>query len=79
MAENLGATGDFPHGKLNGNDEGGIRFAIGEDGGSVVINFGTPVTWLGMPPEQAVTLAEALIAKARIVARRTGTVLTVRV
>lgn len=78
MTDTLGATGEFPHGKLNGSDEGGIRFAIGEDGGNVVINFGTPVAWLGMPPEQAVTLALALIAKAKIVARRTGKVLTVR-
>lgn len=77
MADKLGRTGDFPHGKLNGSDEGGIRFAIGEDGDNVVINFGTPVAWLGMPPEQAVALAEMLIAKARIVARRTGKVLTV--
>lgn len=77
MADKLGRTGDFPHGKLNGSDEGGIRFAIGEDGDNVVINFGTPVTWLGMPPEQAVALAEILIAKACIVARRTGKVLTV--
>lgn len=79
MAEKPGATGGFPHGKLNGSDEGGIRFAIGEDGGNVIINFGTPVAWLGMPPQHAVALAELLIAKARVVARRTGTVLTVRV
>ena len=77
MAEKLGCTGNFPHGKLNGSDEGGIRFAIGEDGGNVVINFGTPVAWLGMPPEQAVALAEMLIAKARVVARRQGKMLTV--
>lgn len=79
MAEKLGGTGDFPQGKLNGSDEGGISFAVGEDGGNVVINFGTPVAWLGMPPQQAVALAELLIAKARVVARRTRTVLTVRV
>ena len=77
MAEKFGRTGDFPHGKLNGSDEGGIRFALGEDGGNVVINFGTPVAWLGMPPEQAVALAEMLIAKARIIARRERTMLTV--
>lgn len=78
MTDKLGATGDFPHGKMNGSDEGGLRFAIGEDGGNVVLNFGTPVAWLGMPPEQAVALAEMLITKARIVARRTGKVLMVR-
>ena len=75
--DKLGATGDFPEGKLNGADEGGLRFAIGEEGGNVIIKFGSPVAWLGMPPEQAVAMAELLIRKARIVARRTGTVLTV--
>jgi hypothetical protein len=75
--DKLGATGGFPDGKLNGADEGGLRFAIGEEGGNVVINFGKPVAWLGMPPEQAVAMAELLIRKARIVARRTGKVLTV--
>lgn len=65
MAEKLGATGGFPHGKLNGSDEGGIRFAVGEDGGNVVINFGTPVAWLGMPPQQAIALATCCPAASR--------------
>ena len=73
----LGATGQFPHGKAAPDDEGAVRFAIGERDGNVLIDFGTPVKWMAMPPEQAVAMAQTLIAKARIVARRQGKSLTV--
>lgn len=76
-SDKLGATGGFPQGKLNGTDEGELRFAVGEEGGNVVIRFGGTVSWLGMPPEQAVSFAEVLIAKARQIARRQGKTLTV--
>jgi len=67
MTEKLGATGELPDGRL----------AVGEQDGKVFIQFGTPVLWFCMPPQQAVAFAELLILKARIVARRTGDVLTV--
>lgn len=75
----LGGTGEFPEGKLNGSDEGSLRFAIGQEGGCVSIAFGKPVAWLAMPPEQAVAMAELLIAKARIVARKLGRPLAVQI
>ena len=78
-SDKLGATGGFPHGKLNETDEGALQFAVGEEDGNVVIRFGGTVSWLGMPPEQAVAFAEVLITKARLIARRTGQVLTVRI
>lgn len=73
----IGATGTFPDGSLNQADEGAIQFRIGEKDGNVIVDFGTPVVWLGMTPQQAVTMAEAIIAKARVVARRKGETLTV--
>jgi hypothetical protein len=73
----LGATGQFPEGKASPHDEGAVLFAIGERDDNVIVDFGTPVVWLGMPPEQAVAMAQLLIAKARIVARRQGKPLTV--
>jgi hypothetical protein len=79
MPEQLGPTGKFPDGKLSAHDEGELAFAVGEVEGNVVIKFGKEVSWLAMAPEQAVTLAELLIAKARVVARRTGKPLVVRV
>ena len=73
----IGATGQHTQGKLTPHDEGGIQFAVGSKDRKVVINFGTPVAWLGMPPEQAVELAQLLISHARQVARETKTVLTI--
>lgn len=58
---NLGATHNFPDGKLTPHDDGEIKFAIGYYKGNVVINFNTPVVWLGMLPEQAKQLAELLL------------------
>lgn len=59
-----GATGDFPRGRLTPQDEGGIRFAVGSKDGVVVVDFGKPVAWLGMPPSDARALAESLLKHA---------------
>lgn len=67
-----GAIGDYPDGQLGRADEGGIQFAIGEQDGKVVIDFGTPVHWLGMTPQQAAKLANTLLERARLVARKNG-------
>lgn len=62
----LGATGEFPQGKLADDDEGEIRFAVAADknAGKVIIDFGSPVTWVGMDPEQASQLGDTLRKKA---------------
>lgn len=57
---NLGATGDYPEGKLGPNDEGALQFAITHYQGKVVVNFNTPVSWFGMAPADARHLAELL-------------------
>lgn len=46
----LGATGDFPHGKIDADDEGGIRLMVVADPSRsiVAIDFGTPVHWIGL-------------------------------
>jgi hypothetical protein len=67
-----GALGDFPEGELTKTDEGAIQFAIGEKDGKVVIDFGTPVHWVGMTPQQAAELASALLKRAREVGRKNG-------
>lgn len=67
-----GALGDFPEGMLTKTDEGAIQFAIGEKDGKVVIDFGTPVHWFGMTPQQAAELASTLLKRAREVARKNG-------
>ena len=67
-----GALGDFPEGKLTKTDEGAIQFAIGEKDGKVVLDFGTPVHWVGMTPQQAAEFASTLLKRAREVARKNG-------
>lgn len=67
-----GALGDFPEGQLTKMDEGAIQFAIGEKDGKVVLDFGTPVAWVGMTPQQAADFASTLLNRARAVARKNG-------
>ena len=73
----VGATGLFPDGQLTADDEGSLQFVLSERNNNVIVTFTRPVKWMGMKPQQAVAFAEALIAKARIVARKKGQVLTV--
>jgi hypothetical protein len=67
-----GALGEFPEGQLTKTDEGAIQFAIGEKDGKVVIDFGTPVHWVGMTPQQAAEFASLLLKRAREVGRKNG-------
>ena len=60
----IGATGNYPKGKLTKADEGEIQFMVGAKNDKVVLQFGTPVAWMGMTPEHAIDLGELLIQKA---------------
>lgn len=60
----LGATGEFPDGKIQENDEGQIRVAITQKDGRVVIDFGKQITWIGFTKEEAKGLAELLLKHA---------------
>lgn len=60
----LGATGEFPRGKIAPEDEGELTIAIGAWRGIVRIDFGKRITWVGMPPEQAREMARRLIKHA---------------
>jgi len=60
----LGATNDFPDGKINPDDEGGLQIAIAGKDGQVFIEFGSPVAWLAFPPEQAKEFANKIIEHA---------------
>lgn len=63
----LGATGNFPEGHLNKDDEGEIKFAIGVNKGKIILNFGKPIAWIGMTKEQAESLGKILIAKSNLI------------
>lgn len=60
----LGATGDFPRGKLNGDDEGGLRVAIAVKDRTVMIAFGKEIAWLGMSKPEALAFAETIRKRA---------------
>jgi hypothetical protein len=60
-----GAVGSHPDGVLRKGDDGLIQFAVGDEEGKVVIDFGTPVAWLGMTP--------------KLVARRNGETVTLTI
>lgn len=62
----FGATGTFPEGVLNDDDEGALKIGVAFDkkDGLVHINFGKPVAWTAFPPEMAVHLARALLKHA---------------
>lgn len=61
----LGATGEFPDGKLTPDDEGQLRIAIGIQDGVVVIHFGTPTTWIGLSAEEAIAFGETIARRSR--------------
>jgi len=71
-ADFRGALGDFPEGELTKTDEGAIQFSVGEKDGKVVLDFGTPVVWVGMNPQQAADLASLILKRAREVGRKNG-------
>lgn len=64
LAKTPGATGEFPDGKINPEDEGELRLAVGHDQDNVRIEFGKQVAWLAMPRADAVEFARAVMRHA---------------
>lgn len=62
--EVLGPTGDFPDGKLNAEDGGGLQMAFTAEKGRVLVVFGTPIAWIGLEPKDAREMAALLIKQA---------------
>jgi len=62
----LGATKQYPEGKLNPDDEGELRFAVTTDlsNGVVVMQFGKPVKWLAVGKAQAIVIGKSIIEHA---------------
>jgi len=57
-----GPTGDFPLGRLNADDDGGLKIGIAADkaNGIVRVDFGKPVAWIGLDKTTALDLARRL-------------------
>jgi hypothetical protein len=62
----IGATGRFPQGVLNDDDQGELKIAVAFDkaDGLVHLDFGKPVAWTAFQPEMAVQLARMLLKHA---------------
>lgn len=54
----------FPRGKLCNDDEGALETRIGVKDGTVIIDFGKPVVWIGLDHFNAVTLAKNILKRA---------------
>lgn len=66
----------FSDGRIGPNDDGDVSFACSADAKNkiVILDFGKPVSWIGMQPEQAVAIAEMLVKFARQVSDRPLTI-----
>jgi hypothetical protein len=62
--QKLGPTGKYPLGKLNAEDDGELRIAMGIENGAIKVIFGVYVDWLGFDAKTAREFAAALIEKA---------------
>lgn len=60
----FGKTGNFPRGKLNRHDEGGLAMGITHTASAVVVNFGTPTSWIGLEPDLAEQFAKTILEHA---------------
>lgn len=57
----LGATGNFPDGKISEDDEGELKFAVLTRNNNVMIIFGKPVEWLDLSKDTAKQLVKGLM------------------
>ncbi len=77
-----GTVGSYPDGVLRKraeDDDGLIQFAVGIEDDKVVIDFGTPVAWLGMTPQQAADFASSILNRAREAGRKAGETVTFKI
>lgn len=60
----IGPMNEFPRGKLNDDDHGALRIAIGLEKDCVMIKFGIPTEWIAMPKANAIDFANTIIKQA---------------
>lgn len=72
MVDKPGPTNDFPEGKLNADDEGGIVIGVTSVEGKVIVDFGKSVAWLGLNPQDAMNIASTIVMHARKAAKHNG-------
>jgi len=72
MSKKFGPTGRHPFGKNDESDDGEISMGIASDfaNGTVVLNFGVPIVWIGLYPQQAKDMAAVMIKHADEILKR---------
>lgn len=70
--DKLGPTGDFPNGRLNLDDEGGLNMGIRTEGGCVRVDFAKEISWFAIGPDDALALASILVRHAMALKARRG-------
>jgi hypothetical protein len=61
----LGPTGKYPEGTLSPGDEGALRLGVTHDSnGNTIVNFGTELSWFGMPQPQALKFGQLILKHA---------------
>lgn len=62
----IGASGEFPEGKISKDDQGELRVVISADRKSKIVKiyFGKSVDWLGLPKHEALKWAKVIKEKA---------------
>ncbi len=62
MSEVIGPTGRFPLGKKYDDDEGELNIGLSVDSTTNIfrMDFGKKISWLGLPREQALQLADMI-------------------
>lgn len=65
--KSMGATGEFPDGRINEGDDGELRLSVGIDivNQCVVMDFGQRVSWIGMPKADAEGISKAIAERAK--------------
>lgn len=62
----LGATGEFPRGKFNKDDQGELAIAVYVKDKTIIIEFGKEISWIGMGADMADRLAETIKQKVNL-------------
>ena len=62
----------YSQGRLNGDDLGDLAAVITTDADKekIILDFGKPVTWLAMNADDAISLAQELIRRARTISKK---------
>ena len=64
FTEDIGATGEFPNGKINEDDQGQIKIGITTEDRKIIVAFGKPVEWIGFTRDEAISLCNSIMERA---------------